>query len=271
MTKELVDSAGPLAGQAPPEGGKARRVYLLLKDRIARGEYPEGAALPGEQRLAQEFEVSRVTVRRALDALHADHMIEKRPGSGTIVQRGRSASVLAGDFATLMPQLIEMGQATEARLLSYGYAQPSSVVASALNLEPTDRVQTAVRVRLVEGEPFSHLTTHVPEQIARNYSEADLATTPLFRLLERGGVHIDHADQTVSAALASPEVAEALSISVGAPLLTIERVVRDDTGKGVEFLSALYRPDRFRLEMALSRVGSREDRHWAPVIGTKGS
>ena len=52
-----------------PEGGKARRVYLLLSEGIARGTYAVGTRLPGEHRLAAEFGVSRVTVRRALDAL----------------------------------------------------------------------------------------------------------------------------------------------------------------------------------------------------------
>ncbi|THF72184.1 MAG: UTRA domain-containing protein, partial [Sulfitobacter sp. SK025] len=128
------------------------------------------------------------------------------------------------------------------------------------------RVQAAVRLRLVEGEPFSHLTTWVPEKIAENYTEAELATTPLFRLLERSGVKVDAAHQTVGATLASPDVADALGISIGAPLLTLDRVVKDEAGRGVEYLSALYRPDMFRLEMTLSRVGAGDGRHWEPVI-----
>jgi len=114
--------------------------------------------------------------------------------------------------------------------------------------------------------PFSHLTTHVPEPIARNYSEADLATTPLFRLLERGGVRIDGARQSVTAALAAPDVADALDIATGTALLSLTRVVRDAAGHGVEYLSALYRPDMFRLEMSLARVGDGGNRHWQPVI-----
>lgn len=267
MTEHAVEQTARATQPGPPDGGKAGRVYLLLRDRINRGVYPEGTALPGEQRLALEFDVSRVTVRRALEALARDSLIDKRPGSGTIVRSGRAVGILSGDFATLMPQLIEMSQSTEARLLSYTYGQPTPAVAEALGLADGAKVQIAVRVRLFGGAPFSHLTTHVPEHIARDFSEADLATTPLFRLLERSGLRIDSAHQSVSAALASPEVAEALEVSVGAPLLAIERVVRDDTGQGVEVLSALYRPDRFRLDMGLSRVGSVEDRQWAPVIG----
>ncbi|MBT8408443.1 MAG: GntR family transcriptional regulator [Alphaproteobacteria bacterium] len=250
-----------------PEGGKARRVYLLLKDEISRGVYPDGTALPGEQKLAAEFDVSRVTVRRALEALDGDGLIEKRPGSGTIVRAGRDKAMVSGDFTTLMPQLIEMGCATEARLLSFAYGAPAALVASALGLGPDARVQSAVRVRLIDGVPFSHLTTHVPEDIARNYSEADLATSPLFRLLERGGVTIGEASQSVSATLATPDAADALNVAVGAALLSIERVVRDETGRGIEFLFALYRPDMFRMEMTLSRVGEAGHRQWAPVLG----
>ncbi len=251
-----------------PEGGKARRVYLLLRDDIANGSYPAGASLPGEQRLAEIHAVSRVTIRRALEALAADALIEKRAGSGSVVCAPKAASAtLAADFTTLIPQLVAMGQSTTARLLSFSYGPAPDAVAAAMDLPQGGRVQTAVRVRLVEGRPFSHLTTYVPEAIAANYTEADLATTPLFRLLERSGVQVDAAHQSVTATLASPDVAEALGVSVGSALLSLRRVVRDVNGRGVEYLSALYRADVFRLEMSLNRVGDGAERHWEPVIG----
>jgi GntR family transcriptional regulator len=251
-----------------PEGGKARRVYLLLRDDISNGTYAPGSSLPGEQRLAETHGVSRVTIRRALESLAADGLIEKRMGSGSVVRAPDTATAhLAADFTTLIPQLVAMGQATTARLLSFSYGPAPESVASAMNLPQGARVQTAVRVRLVDGRPFSHLTTYVPEAIAANYTEADLATTPLFRLLERSGVQVDSAHQSVTATLASPDVAEALGVSVGSALLSLRRVVRDVNGQGVEYLAALYRADAFRLEMTLTRVGKGGDRHWEPVIG----
>ena len=260
-------------GRGLPEGGKARRVYLHLHEEIMRGVYAAGAVLPGEQKLAVTLDVSRVTVRRALDALEGDGLISRRAGSGTTVCAPKVQPALAADFNTLMPQLVEMGQNTTARLLSFSYRAAPGSVATAMGLDAQARVQVAVRLRLVEGEPFSHLTTWVPEDIAHNYTEAELATTPLFRLLERSGVKVASAHQTVSATLASPDVADALGVSVGAPLLSLDRVVKDEDGRGVEYLSALYRPDMFRLEMALSRVGAGEARHWEPVVkpGRKGT
>ncbi|MBV50318.1 MAG: GntR family transcriptional regulator [Sulfitobacter sp.] len=262
----MAAQTASLKGKGLPEGGKARRVYLHLHEEIMRGIHAPGAVLPGEQKLAVTLDVSRVTVRRALDALESDGLIARRAGSGTTVCAPKVQPALAADFNTLMPQLVEMGQNTTARLLSFSYGVAPGGVATAMGLDPQARVQAAVRLRLVEGEPFSHLTTWVPEKIAENYTEAELATTPLFRLLERSGVKVDAAHQTVGATLASPDVADALGISIGAPLLTLDRVVKDEAGRGVEYLSALYRPDMFRLEMTLSRVGAGDGRHWEPVI-----
>ncbi|KIC45893.1 GntR family transcriptional regulator [Ruegeria sp. ANG-S4] len=251
-----------------PDGTKAQRVYLSLHDQITEGQLSAGDTLPGEQRLAEKFGVSRVTIRRALEALSNNGLIERQAGSGTKVS-GQSALAVpaAMNFNTLMPQLVEMGQSTTARLLSFSYGKAPDAVSAAMGLPVDHQVQIATRVRLTGDVPFSHLTTYVPASIARNYSESDLATTPLFKLLERGGVQIEEAHQTVSATLAGPDVAEALGVAVGSALLSLKRIVRDVEGNGVEYLSGLYRPDMFRLEMPLARVGTGSARHWEPAIG----
>ena len=261
-----VDTIQPMTDSAP-EGGKARRVYLSLKADILSGTFAEGDALPGEHKLAAMHDVSRVTVRRALDALAHDGLIEKRVGSGSIVraQPGNQHTVTA-DIATLMPQLAQMAEKTEARLLSFAYVPASAALCEALGLPEGARVQRAVRVRYLEGKPFSYLITNVPEDVAASYSEADLATKPLYALLELGGVRIESAHQSVSALLASPDIAGALDVPVGSALLSLARVVRDEGGRGVEHLTAHYRPDRFQLSMSLERVGSPDNRHWAPIV-----
>ena len=251
-----------------PEGAKARRVYLSLRDQISDGRLCDGEMLPGEQKLAEAYSVSRVTVRRALDGLSAAGLIEKRVGRGTTVRSESLAGKRAGmNFNTLMPQLVEMVQSTTARLLSFSYSQPPDFVAQTMGLGPGENVQIATRVRLAGNVPFSHLTTYVPTHIARSYSENDLATTPLFKLLELSGVQIDAAHQSVSASLAGPEVAEALEVTEGSALLSLKRIMRDVDGNGVEFLSGLYRPDMFSLEMPLVRTGTGGERHWEPAIG----
>ena len=77
-------------------------------------------------------------------------------------------------------------------------------------------------------------TEEIQKQLNVSYDEADLATQPLFRLLERSGVSVASAHQTVTAALATPDVAEALGVVVGSPLLFVQRVVKDASGRGAE-------------------------------------
>jgi GntR family transcriptional regulator len=90
----------------------------------------------------------------------------------------------------------------------------------------------------------------------------------LLDLLERAGVKVEHARQRISAALAAPDVAAALKVRTGTPLIELIRVVYDQSGRGVEHLHALYRPDRYTFEIDLVRSGRRE---WSPVSRLSGN
>jgi GntR family transcriptional regulator len=244
---------------------KTRQVYLVLRELIASGKFRADAALPGEQALAAEHNVSRVTVRRALAGLEREGLIDRRRGAGTFVIESRAAKPMVVDLADVLSNLIAMGRSTDVRLLSFGYQDPSASVAEMLRLAEGERVQRSVRVRIIDGEPFSYLTTHVPERIGVTYSEPELASRPLLALLERSGVSVDHATQEISAVLAAPEVAAALNVDVGSALIALTRAVYDAQGRGVEHLHALYRPDRYALRMDLKRTGKSNGRRWAPL------
>ena len=244
---------------------KARRIYLLLRERISSGVLAAGDRLPGEPSLAVEHGVSRMTLRRALDRLVQENLLERRPGVGTFVHDRAAPRRLHADLSDVFSHLREMGRQTSVRLLSFAYVTPSDAIAEALNLKPGARTQRSERVRMMEGAPFSHLTTHVPESIGVTYSESELASMPLLSLLERSGVVADRAVQTMSATLAGPDIAEALGLEIGAPLLSLTRVVLDREGRGVEHLHALYRPDRFSFELELRRTGRAGARRWQPM------
>lgn len=247
------------------EPQKARRLYLLLRERILSGEVGLDQRLPSEPTLAQEHGVSRVTVRRALDKLASDGMIERRPGSGTFVSGGKTSMPVVADFSNVLSHLVEMGRKTGVRLISFGYVAATPAMAQELHLDPGERLQRSIRVRLIDGQPFSYLVTHVPERIGMSYSEADLASTPLLELLERSGIVAERATQTIGATLAGPEAATALDLDIGAALLAMTRVVFDPSGRGIEHLQALYRPDRYSFHMDLERTGADGARRWTPA------
>jgi GntR family transcriptional regulator len=244
---------------------KARRLYLLLRDRIVSGEVQSETRLPSEPALAEEHGVSRVTVRRALDELEREGMVERRPGSGTFVSAERGKGPVVADLSNVLTHLVEMGKRTDVRLLSFAYVTPAPSLVETLRLRSGERLQRSVRVRLIDGHPFSYLITHVPESIGISYSESDLASTPLLELLERSGLVVERANQTIGATLAGPDIAEALDLEIGAALLSMTRVVYDPSGRGIEHLQALYRPDRYVFHMDLVRTGAGDARRWSPA------
>lgn len=242
---------------------KARQIYLVLRDRIAGGHYADKAALPVEQELAAEHRVSRATVRRALAALEHEGLITRRQGAGTFVSLDGKPRPIAADFSDALAHLTAMGRTTSVQLLAFGYEAAPAAVAEALALVPGASVQRSIRVRALDGAPFSYLTTYVPEAIGRTYAEAELASKPLLALLERSGHVLARATQSVGAQLATPDVAAALDVETGSALIALTRTVFDQDGRGIEHLAALYRPDRYVFRMDLQR--DRSAARWSPA------
>jgi GntR family transcriptional regulator len=245
---------------------KAKQVYLILRDRILSAAFGFGAKLPTENELAEYYGVSRVTVRRALGELARERFIERRRSAGTrVIYRPAPAPVTA-DISGVLANLADMGRRTAVKLLSFGYVPAAGAVAQALGVAPDQLLQRSVRVRSVDRVPFSYLTTHVPESIAVTFTKQELASRPLLELLERAGVKVEHARQRISAGLATPEVAQALDVRIGSPLIELVRVVCDRSGRAVEHLHALYRPDRYAFEMDLVRSGTPGTKTWSPAV-----
>lgn len=230
------------------------RIYLALRERIAGGRYEPAGRLPSEHEIMAEFGVARVTARRALAELEAEGLIERGRGRGTRLRPDASVREVRATLEGLFENLLAMGLETRVRLLVLEDRPAPPEIARAMELPAGAPMLHAVRLRLLEEGPFSHLVTWVPEAVANRLRHEDLATKPLLSMLEEAGIEVASADQTVSAGLAEPPVAALLEVPVGAPLLVIERVVRDRTGRPVEHIRGLYRPDRYRLRLALTRA-----------------
>jgi GntR family transcriptional regulator len=239
------------------------QTYLVLRNQILNGTYPNDSFLPGEEETAETFGVSRITAKRALNELANNGLVVREPGRGTRVIYQESPSPLQASIDGMLENLLDMGLRTQVELLSFGYVEADDEIAQILKCEKGADAQHAIRVRRLEGELFSYLTTFVPSDIGRSYNREDLSTQPLLKLLERSGVVIGRADQKISATLSDAKVSRALELDVGSPLLRIERVVYDLNERPVEYITALYRPDRYKYRMELSRIGDEDTRSWA--------
>ena len=101
--------------------------------------------------------MSRVTVRRALGELARERLIERRRSAGTRVIYRPSPAPMTADISGVLANLADMGRRTVVRLLSFDYVPAEGVVAQALGVASDQLLQRSVRVRSVDGVPFSCL------------------------------------------------------------------------------------------------------------------
>ena len=258
---------GAASGKAPAQADSPiplyHQIYVTLRNRILSGELSEGMVLPGEKDLAQAFGVSRITAKRALNELASSGYVVRERGRGTRVTGVHPRPSEPTRVDGWLENISLMGEATDAKVLEFGYLPAGTAIAEALDIEEGDQVQRVVRVRSLDGESLSYLTTYVPGDIGADFDAGDLERHSLLQLLERAGIQVASARQSVSAALADPIVAGALGIEAGAPLLEVIRTVFDRNDRPVEFIHVLYRPDRYRFEMDLTRRDDGVKALWA--------
>lgn len=244
------------------------QVFLLLQDYINGGAYANGERFPTENQLIAMLNVSRITVRRALQELTTRGLIVRERARGTRVVGSRAVTRLVAGVEGMLENNRRLGKLTTVQLLKFEYVRPTRELAKLLQVGEADKVQRTERVRSIEGIAFSYAVTFVPEPIGRTYSRDEIAKEPLLHLLERSGVQISRALQTISARPASAPMARALSISVGAPLLRTVRTVFDDANRPVEHIEVFYRSDYFQYEIELERIGVTLDRQWVAADST---
>jgi GntR family transcriptional regulator len=228
-----------------------RRVYLVVRDGINRGEYAAGSALPPEGVLARRFKVSRITVRTALAALEAEGLIDRQQGRGTFVNNLPTVAPLASSMADLVAHMRDVSKHTEVTVVEFDYGPLPLSVRARLDSPPTGAYQRAVRVRSLNRKPQLHITTYIPEHLGRTYTRDELATTPLYDLLRRSDVEFHSGQQVVTAVAADLAVAELLGLEVGEPLILVRRTHLDADGRFVEYLEMLASPSSFELRTAL--------------------
>nr|WP_083332488.1 GntR family transcriptional regulator [Hyphomonas sp. Mor2] len=236
-----------------------QQIYDLLRAKIMDGTLALNDRLPAEQELTQALGVSRITVKRAMNELAVAGLVRRQRGIGTVVIYDVAAPTVKGSFETMIDGLTRMGVETEVQLLDCTVGTASPAIAESLELtNEVTSVQRIVRLRRLDGEPFSYLVTYIPYDVADGYDEAQLATESLIKLLEQAGHAPVEAEQTITATAAEPAVAANLGVAPGSPLLRIHRVMKDAKGRPVQDITAHYRADRFEYHMRLNRSNAAE-------------
>lgn len=238
------------AAAVPADRGRVTRetVERGIRELIAGAEMEPGSRLPTERDLATRFGVSRTTVRQVLDAMEHAGTVRRRRGrtGGTFVTRPR-VNLDFGYLAGIPSYLRAQGFRSGAHVVSARMVPADVPTAAALGLEPGELVNDVIRVRLADDVRISleHAMCSVvlfPDLLAQPLDDSVYAL-----MAERYGLVVTKAVERLIAVLADEAQAQLLGISVGDPLMAIERISYAEDGRPLEYSKDLFRGDRTRV------------------------
>lgn len=234
----------------PLAGALTDHVYGDLLARISDGRLVDGARLPNERLLAEQYGVSRVTVRRALARLRDEHLIQSVQGAGTFVTPtvlGETPNALMS-FSRLATA---RGLTAGAEVLGVACRPASIEEAEQLLVAPGVEVADIERIRTLDGIPVAISTSIVPLACAPALPTLDWTSASVYDELGRAGNPPMRADYSVEAQAADERAAALLRMAVGEPVLVTSSTSFTSTGRVVELASMIYRGDRYRFRSTL--------------------
>lgn len=250
------------------------QISQWLRSQINKGVYDVDEKLPSENDLAKKFDVSRVTIRRALQSLESDSIIYRCQGLGSFVSDERAAH----DFVKLTDFNEDMAKAG---------LEPSSVVKKfemvdapdwlslLLNIDKGSKVLQIDRLRLGDGEPIAFDKTWLPVFYGQLLDEDDLAESTIYHLLEKNyDIQVLRGCYKLSAEVADADLAKLLKVEENSPLFVIDRLSTTIGEKQLYYQKRYYRNDKVVYQMTLERSpgeskgGNMPLKEFAPVFSS---
>ena len=229
----------------------------MLAAEIADGSLKPGDQLPTEDSLIARFEVSRITVRRAIQNLVSRGLVEIKRGRGTFVAAPKITQELT-ELTGFVEDMQTLGRKPTAHLVGKKIVAVDETVAHELALTRGERAVRIHRVRLADGVPISFDETYLPLEIGKKILANNLRTEPIFSLLERKyNIPLVEAEYKLEAVAATADVSAALRVPKGSPIFLIERTSYSTGGRPVDYERLYYRGDLIRFVTRLARKPSR--------------
>ena len=234
-----------------------QRIADSLRQRLLSGKWESGEQLSTEREMCRQFGVSQITVRRALQILEQEQLVERRQGSGTFANStaSRKIPILATDFLGSIrrhaPQL-------QRRRHSWQWGKITERFVRLLQASLGDPLLEAVRIDYLHGEPLALDEVAILGRYADRLDKEDLALLDFLRRWQAvQKIHLEHCVQTIEAVGAKPPVSRLLRVRTGEPLLketcTVFLSARQPAGVFVSY----YRHDCFRFNATFEFSGQR--------------
>jgi GntR family transcriptional regulator len=231
-------------------------LYYQLKEILLEviKESEVGTVIPPEMELCSRYNISRPTVRQALNELVVEGYLQRHKGRGTFVSRPK----INQDFLLILEsfddEMQKKGLRPETEVLEFEKAESDRRIREKLALSDHEPVIKLRRLRSVDGEPMVLVLTYLPYSLFPGLLDRDMRAASLYGTLEEEyDCTLSRSTRTLESRLAGEYEARILGISKGAPVQYIETTAYRDDGRPVEFSIAQYRGDRNSFTFELSK------------------
>jgi DNA-binding GntR family transcriptional regulator len=201
--------------------------------------------LPSEAQLCEEFGVSRMTARAAVQRLVQDGLVYRVPGRGTFVAPSR-ANRTAGHILSFSDEMRRKGRTPSSRVLEHKRRRATAEEEQRLRV---DEVVVLRRVRLADGKPVAVEEAVFPAERIRGVLEGDLERQSVFQTLVAAGLMPTSGTAALAAEAASAQDARLLRVRKGAPLLVERRLIHDQDGEPLEWTQSRYVGSRYGIDV----------------------
>jgi len=224
------------------------QVAQQIERAITEGDLAPGDRLDNEISLAEQFGLSRPTMRRAIQELVDKGLLVRKRGVGTQVVHGQVTRPV--ELTSLFDDLTHHHQTPTTKVLINEIIEAPDEVGARLSIAQGSPVLHLRRLRFAHGEALAIMENYLPEDLIP-LGEADLNTRGLYQLMRSRGVNIRVAKQRIGARTGTPEECTLLGERKGSPVLTMERAAHDDSGRPVEWGRHAYRASQYSFEVTL--------------------
>ncbi|HET7657334.1 MAG TPA: GntR family transcriptional regulator [Bacillales bacterium] len=218
----------------------------ILKEKIESGNWSSGDKIASEHELMKQYKVSRNTVKKALDDLVREGLLERIQGKGTFVSKPKIEQSLTG-FYSFSKVLKEKGMNPEDIIISIKEVEAKSSIARQLDIREGEFVHELKRLRCANGEPIIFETSYIPKSFVPDLHPEQLDQVSLYDFMEEEyGIIVSKAKEIFEPVLLRDYESHYLKVEDGLPALLLDRVAYNVEGKPVEFCRSIVRGDRCR-------------------------
>jgi len=238
------------------------RLYVMISQGIKDGTYPPGQLLPSEKSLTEIYNVSRVTVRKALEHLVEDRLVTKQQGRGTIVTLGAQPQSSREPVSGLLANLVAQGVQFKAKTLFWDLMTPSSFVHQKLNIPLGGQCYVIRRMRSLNKHPVTYASIYLPEHVGQHIKKSGASNKLILQMLDDTPYAASHTEFTLSASLVDGEAADHLDLPVGTPVLRMLGMAYTKDSEVIYLQDSIFHPDHYEYSVKLSRDMSSTGLAW---------